>query len=76
MAKPVVDGLERDLETRNVELIRLNITSQIGRQIAGRFGVRYVPSLAVFDASGQSVLSQAGSISSEPVLDLIDQTNQ
>ena len=76
MAKPVVDGLERDLETRNVELIRLNITSQIGRQIAGRFGVRYVPSLAVFDASGQAVLSQAGSISSEPVLDLIDQTNQ
>ena len=48
MAKPVVDGIERDLKGR-AEVVRIDLLSKIGRQIAARYGVSSIPALLVVD---------------------------
>jgi thioredoxin-like negative regulator of GroEL len=59
LAKPVVDGLERDLKGKSA-VLRLDVLSQLGRQVAGQFGVRGVPTLVVVDGNGQPMLTQVG----------------
>ena len=59
MAKPTVDGLERDLDGK-AAVLRLDVRSPVGREAAARFGVRAVPTLVVVDGQGQVVLSQVG----------------
>ena len=39
LAKPIVDGIEKDLEGR-AQVVRLNITSEQGRDIALGYNVR------------------------------------
>jgi thioredoxin-related protein len=51
-----------------VKLIRVSVGSSIGRQLAGRYGLRGVPTLLVFDGSGAVVLRQVGRVSKESVL--------
>ena len=51
MAKPIVDGLERDLEDR-AQVIRLNVLDGVGSQLAQRYAVRGVPTTLVFDGQG------------------------
>jgi thioredoxin-like negative regulator of GroEL len=59
MAKPIVDGIERELEGE-ASLVRLSVLSKVGAQAAQRFSVRSVPTLLVFDAKGQLVEQSVG----------------
>jgi thioredoxin-related protein len=59
LAKPVVDGIERDLEGE-AEVLRLGVTKGVGRELAIRYGVRGVPTLVLLDGNGNVVLKQAG----------------
>ena len=69
MAKPVVDGIER--EASGIRLFRLNIMSRTGGQLAGFFGARGVPTLIVLDGEGETVLRQVGRIDKGAVLQAI-----
>ena len=53
--------MERRLEGK-VSVVRLDTMSEIGRQAAGRFRVRAVPTVIVLDGEGQVALSQAGHV--------------
>lgn len=59
MAKPIVDGIEKDLQGR-IEVIRLDVWSDIGRAAAQRYGVRGIPTLLVLDGTGQVQSTQVG----------------
>jgi hypothetical protein len=71
MAKPAVDGLERALAPQGVPVMRLSVTSGIGRQLAPSYGVRGVPTLILFDGEGQPRLTQVGRVLREPVLQAV-----
>ncbi|MHB1356303.1 MAG: thioredoxin family protein [Anaerolineae bacterium] len=70
MAKPVVDGIEREAADRS-RVVRIDATSAQGSELAQRFGVRGVPTVLVFDGSGTVVLSQVGRISRLEVINTI-----
>jgi thioredoxin-related protein len=59
MAKPIVDGIEKDLEG-TAKVIRLSVTSQVGNQMAQRYGVRGVPTIVVLDGEGEVVTLSVG----------------
>ena len=59
MAKPIVDGIEEDLGDR-ATVLRLNVMSEVGSQAAQQYGVRGVPTLVVFDGSGNVVEQSVG----------------
>jgi len=59
LAKPVVDGIEKDLEGK-AQVLRLNVLGDVGSQAARRYGVRGLPTLVVVDGKGQAVDFQAG----------------
>jgi len=59
MAKPIVDGIEKDLEG-TARVIRLSITSELGSRMAQRYGVRGVPTIVVLDGAGEVVLQSMG----------------
>ncbi len=54
-----MDGLEADLYGK-VEVLRLDILTEPGRDIAGRFGVRAVPAFILFDRKGHAVEQHSG----------------
>ena len=59
MAKPIVDGLEKDLEGR-ATVARVSVLSSVGRDLAGRYGVRSMPTFLVFDGDGNPIGREAG----------------
>ena len=59
MAKPIVDGIERDLEGK-AQVIRLSVMSEVGSHAAQQYGVRSVPTIIVFDGAGNVVEQQTG----------------
>ena len=66
MANPVVDGIARELD--QVPVVRINVASRNGGALASGYGVRGVPALIVFNGDGEIVLSQAGRIGRDAVL--------
>ncbi|MBN1811057.1 MAG: hypothetical protein JXA14_04400 [Anaerolineae bacterium] len=60
MAKPVVDGIERELEGK-AQVLRLNVMDGVGGQLALRYGVRGVPTMVVLDGEGNMVYARTGS---------------
>jgi len=72
VAKPIVDGLEKDLAGK-AQVHRFDVLSRIGRQAAVHYGVRGTPTLLVVDGNGQSVLSQVGIIRPGAVRDKVDE---
>ena len=58
-AKPVVDGLDRELAGR-ATFLRANIQKEPGRALARRHGVETVPTVLVFDDRGSLILKQNG----------------
>jgi thioredoxin-related protein len=60
LAKPVVDGIERELEG-GAQVIRLNVMDGVGGQLALRYGVRGVPTMVVLDGAGEVVYAKTGS---------------
>ena len=72
MAKPAVDGLQRDLKARGIDLVRLNVNEQVGSQVALGYGVRGVPTLVVFDGAGAIALTQVGHVDADQALLVTD----
>ena len=54
-----MDRLERDLEGQ-AQVLRFTTTSDVGRQLAARYGVRGVPTFFLFDGNGELVSYQVG----------------
>jgi thioredoxin-like negative regulator of GroEL len=54
VAKPIVDGIERDLQGQ-AKVMRLNVLSALGSHVAQKYGVRGVPTLVVLDGSDRPV---------------------
>jgi thioredoxin-related protein len=59
LAKPIVDGLERELEGQ-ARVVRLSVLSELGQQVAQRHDVRSVPTFLVFDGQGNLIERQVG----------------
>ncbi|MYB77215.1 MAG: hypothetical protein F4X83_08995 [Chloroflexi bacterium] len=71
MARPIVDGVERDLGDA-VRVIRLNRHTPAGRAITARLGLHLVPSFVVFDGQGEVRLRKDGIvIKQQPVLEAL-----
>ena len=54
-----MDGLERDLDGQ-ARVVRLSVLSELGREVAQRYGVRGVPTFLIFDAQGELIERQVG----------------
>jgi thiol-disulfide isomerase/thioredoxin len=59
MAKPIVDGLERELEGQ-ARVVRLNVLSKMGQNTARRYGVMSMPTFLIFDGQGELIGRQVG----------------
>jgi len=70
MAKPVVDGLERELRGR-AAVYRLNVSSAETVEVAGYYGLRGLPTLLVLDGQGELVLRQVGRLQKDAVLSAV-----
>ncbi|MCB0191546.1 MAG: hypothetical protein KDJ65_06335 [Anaerolineae bacterium] len=71
MNKPIVDGLERDLADK-AEVVRLDVTTQLGQWTAAKYGVRGTPTLIVVNGQGQPVLTQITLVRPVPIKEQID----
>jgi thioredoxin-related protein len=61
-----VDRLENDLKGQ-ATILRLDLTSQVGRDSARIYDVKLVPTFLVFDGRGQVVLRQTGMPDTEAI---------
>ncbi|MDY7075551.1 MAG: thioredoxin family protein [Chloroflexota bacterium] len=66
MAKPVVDGLERELEGQ-VQVLRMNVMDDVGGELAMRYNVRGVPTFVLLNGAGEVVLRQTGTPDQEGI---------
>jgi thioredoxin-related protein len=71
LAKPVVDGIERELEGR-AQVLRLNVMDGVGGQLAARYGARGVPTLVVLDGEGNVVYVKTGSPNRGEIIAAVD----
>jgi thiol-disulfide isomerase/thioredoxin len=58
-AKPIVDGIEKDLQG-TARVVRLDVSSKEGRDIARGYGVRSLPTTIVVGSDGEVVERHAG----------------
>lgn len=54
-----MDGIEKDLEG-TARVIRLDIASELGRSVAGSYGVTSVPTTLVLDGAGTERFRDTG----------------
>lgn len=66
-----MDRLETNLADK-AAVLRLDITTPLGRHAAAQFGVRGTPTLIVVDGQGQPVLTQLALVRPGPVEAEID----
>ena len=59
MAKPSVDGLERDL-SEQMAFTRVNIRDDAGKSLARRFGINAVPAFVVVSPKGDVLYRKIG----------------
>ncbi len=59
MAKPIVDGIEKDLKGK-AEVVRLNMLSKVGREVASRYDVPAVPTILILDADSKVIYRHTG----------------
>ena len=59
MAKPIVNGIEKDLHGQ-AKVVRLNLLSKLGREVARVHGVTAIPAMIVFDGGGRVRYSHQG----------------
>lgn len=65
--KPVVDRLEAETQGRLV-VLRVNVQSPAGRELAAFYGFEYTPTFIFFDAQGVERWRMVGSLDPERVL--------
>ena len=56
-------------------MVRLSALSREGAELAGRYGVRGLPTLIVFDGQGQPVLTEVGRLRRDAVLEAVAARN-
>lgn len=61
-----MNGLEDDLKGR-ATVLRLDILSGVGKEAAGIYGVKVVPTMLVFDGTGELVMRQSGKVNADPI---------
>jgi hypothetical protein len=59
VAKPIVDGIEKDLNGK-AEVVRLNMLSKVGRELASRYRVPAVPTLLVLNSDSKVIYRHTG----------------
>ena len=57
--KPIVNGIENDLKGK-ADVVRLNMLSRLGREIAARYEVKGAPTTVVLNNAGDVVYQHAG----------------
>jgi thioredoxin-related protein len=62
--------LERELAGQ-AQVIRVNVMSQMGLDLARRYGIRATPTLLVFDGAGNVVYTQPGIPDQATVLEAV-----
>lgn len=62
--KPVVDGLEKELSGR-LTVIRVDIHTEAGREIARQYKFQYTPTFIMFDEDGNELWREVGSLNAE-----------
>jgi thioredoxin-like negative regulator of GroEL len=72
VAKPIVDGIEKDLQDR-AQVVRVDVWSDVGKLAAQRYGVRSIPTLVVFDGAGQVQDIRAGVPDRKHVVELVNE---
>lgn len=71
MAKPIVDGIERDLKGQ-AEVIRLSLLSEPGKSAARHYGVRGIPTFIIFDGTGHIVEQRAGVPNRKNIVEVVN----
>ena len=69
-AKPIVDGIEKDLQDR-AEVVRVNAGGSLGKELAAQYGVMGVPTTVVLDGTGAVIYQQAGIPSRKKIVDMV-----
>jgi hypothetical protein len=59
VAKPIVNGIEKDLQGQ-AKVVRVNLLSKLGRELARAYGVTAIPAMIVFDGGGRVRFSHHG----------------
>ena len=59
MAKPIVDGLEQELDGK-AQVLRLSVMDDVGGELAMRYGARGVPTFVLLDGAGEVMFKQTG----------------
>jgi thioredoxin-like negative regulator of GroEL len=67
-AKPIVNGIERDLEG-TATVVRLDLMSEVGRRIARRYDVRAIPTILIFDRGEGPVFRHMGIPGRQQIVD-------
>ena len=58
-AKPIVNGIAKDLKGK-AEVLRFDMLTKAGREVANRFDVKSAPTVVVLDASNDVVFRHSG----------------
>ncbi len=64
--KPTVDALEQELDGR-LHIIRLDVQSPVGRELAPVYGFQFTPTFIFFDAQGREAWRQIGGLDADRV---------
>ncbi len=61
-----MDGLEQELSGK-LEIIRINLQSPVGRELAPVYGFQLTPTFIYFDAQGNELWREVGSLDPDRV---------
>lgn len=70
LAKPIVDGIEREFADRLI-VLRVNIQTRAGQSLASRYQSLVTPTFIMFDSQGQEIYRSAGQIDPQAVRELL-----
>lgn len=70
--RPIVDGLENELGQK-LQVLRINIQEQVGRELAPVYNFEYTPTFIFFDAHGNELWRSIGEIDPQHVRDSVKQ---
>jgi len=68
VARPSVDGLERDTQGR-LNVVRVDIQSPAAELVIARYGVRGTPTYILVDGDGREVWRQVGGSPDRPIIE-------